>query len=62
MSFVPLKTTSLEKSTVPSTLSAPANVDNPVTLRLVTVATPLTTKSVAPIPPLYPLATPTWRS
>ena len=62
MSCVPLKTTSLEKSTVPFTSSAPANVDNPVTSRLVTVATPLTTKSVAPIPPLPYLPLPTWRS
>ena len=59
---MPLKTTSLEKSTVPFTSSAPANVDNPVTLTLVTVATPVTTKSVAPMPPLLFLPIPICRS
>ena len=62
MSFVPLKTTSAAKSTVLFTSKAPANVDKPVTLRLVIVHTPVTTKSVAPIPPLVFLPIPMWRS
>ena len=62
ISFVPLKTTSAAKSTVLLTSRAPAKVDIPVTDNWFIVATPAITASVTPIPPLDPLATPTWRS
>ena len=39
---------------MPETLTSFAKVDNPVTLKLVTVPTPVIFKSVAPIPPLPP--------